>query len=103
MNVFKITIKNPQKYTAETTAPDYDTAINNIMKAEKCKRSDIVSVKEFVQIYKVMRVFRNSGRKRSIKRDLTKSEAQEIVKSFPDSQRSMVCFFKQKLCPLQKT
>ena len=43
--------------------------------------------------YKVMRVYRVSGRKKLIKANLLRNEAIELVNSFPDSKNSMVCFY----------
>jgi len=45
--------------------------------------------------YKVVRVSRKSGRKTILEKNLTLDEAKRIVKSFPDSQKSMVVFYKQ--------
>lgn len=45
--------------------------------------------------YKVVKIFRNSGRRRNIARNLTLEEAKRMVESFPDSARHMVCFFTQ--------
>ena len=48
-----------------------------------------------VKKYKVYKVYRNSGRKIVLQRNLTKDQATIMVNSFPDSQKSMVCFTKQ--------
>ena len=45
--------------------------------------------------YKVYRVFRKSGRRQTIDKGLTRDEAMRIVRSFPDSNTSMVVFDKQ--------
>ena len=45
--------------------------------------------------YKVYKVFRASGRREVISRNLTRDQAQRLVQSFPDSSRSMVVFEKQ--------
>jgi len=45
--------------------------------------------------YKVFKVYRKSGRKIVLQRDLTRDDAKKIVNSFPDSQKSMVCFTEQ--------
>ena len=42
--------------------------------------------------YKVFKVFRRSGRRVIIRRGLTLDEARHLVTSYPDSQKSMVCF-----------
>lgn len=46
-------------------------------------------------IYKVVRIFRISARRKVLERDLTLSQAQRLVQSFPDSSRSMVVYYKQ--------
>jgi hypothetical protein len=45
--------------------------------------------------YKVFKVGRKSGRKSILARNLSEPEAQRLVKSFPDSNRSMVCYTRQ--------
>ena len=45
--------------------------------------------------YKVVRVGRISGRKTILRRGLTEHEAQTIVRSYPNSNRSMVYYTKQ--------
>lgn len=45
--------------------------------------------------YKVFKVFRVSGRKQVLRTNLTREEAQTVVRCYPDSNRSMVCFTKQ--------
>lgn len=45
--------------------------------------------------YKVVKVFRVSGRRQILERGLTEKEAQRVVQSFPDSNRSMVIYTKQ--------
>jgi hypothetical protein len=47
------------------------------------------------QKYKVVKIMRESGRRNILCKNLSESEAQRIVKSFPDSIRSMVVYFKQ--------
>jgi hypothetical protein len=49
----------------------------------------------YIGTYKVYRVFRKSGRREIIRRGLTRSEAMQLVNSYPDSSRSMVVFDKQ--------
>ena len=44
---------------------------------------------------KVVKIFRKSQRKEIIERNLTRSEAQRLVQSFPDKNNSMVVFYKQ--------
>lgn len=47
------------------------------------------------QLYKVVKLFRVSGRRQIIQKNLTREEAMRLVNSYPDSNRSMVVFFKQ--------
>lgn len=47
------------------------------------------------ETYKVVKVFRVSGRREVIRKGLTINEAKRLVKSYPDSNRSMVVFTKQ--------
>ena len=51
--------------------------------------------RQYIGPYKVYKVFRVSGRREIISRNLTRDQAQRLVKSFPDSNRSMVVFDKQ--------
>jgi len=46
-------------------------------------------------MYKVFKLFRKSGRRVTLQRNLTLEEAKRLVNSFPDSPNSMVCFTKQ--------
>jgi len=48
-----------------------------------------------VEKYKVFKVYRKSGEKIVLQRDLTKKQAIKIVNAFPDSEKTMVCFAKQ--------
>jgi len=45
-----------------------------------------------MKTYKVFRVMRVSSRRSILARHLTLEQAQRMVRSFPDSSRSMVCF-----------
>jgi len=45
--------------------------------------------------YKVVKVYRNSGRKIVLHKNLSEKEAQRIVQSFPDSDKSMVVYTSQ--------
>jgi hypothetical protein len=45
--------------------------------------------------FKVYKVGRKSNRRSIIRRDLTESEAQQLVRSYPNSNRSMVCYTAQ--------
>ena len=51
--------------------------------------------KTYIGTYKVLKVFRKSGRRQVIARGLSIEEAKARVKRYPDSQRSMVIFTKQ--------
>jgi hypothetical protein len=46
-------------------------------------------------MYKVVKIFRVSGRRKIIERGLTIEEAKRLVNSYPDSSRSIVVFTKQ--------
>ena len=45
--------------------------------------------------YKVIKVFRVSNRRKILRRNLTEKEAQRVVQSYPDSNRSMVIYTSQ--------
>ncbi len=45
--------------------------------------------------FEVVKVFRVSGRRKVLRRNLTWDEAIRVVNSYPSSKRSMVVFFKQ--------
>lgn len=47
------------------------------------------------QYYKVVRVYRNTGKRVVLQRNLSLEQAKSLVKSFPGCLNSMVCFFKQ--------
>lgn len=51
--------------------------------------------KEYIGTYKVYRVFRKSGRRQTIEKDIDRETAMRITQSFPDSNTSMVVFDKQ--------
>ena len=51
--------------------------------------------KQYIGTYKVVKVFRISGRRQVLRRWLTREEAKRVVNSYPDSNRSMVVFMKQ--------
>lgn len=46
-------------------------------------------------LFTVCRVFRVSGRREIIRRNLTEAEAQQVVRSYPDASRSMVIYTRQ--------
>ena len=45
--------------------------------------------------YKVYKVYRNSGRRQAIEKNLSREQAQRLVQSFPNSEKSMVVFTQQ--------
>jgi hypothetical protein len=51
--------------------------------------------KKYIGTYKVVKIFRVSGRRQVIRRGLDRDEAKEIVNSYSDSSRSIVVFYKQ--------
>lgn len=46
-------------------------------------------------LFKVYKVARKSCRRSIIRRNLTEPEAQQLVRSYPNSSRSMVCYTRQ--------
>lgn len=48
-----------------------------------------------MKTYKVVKIFRISGRRKILRKALTEAEAQRVVKSYPGSTRSMVVYFQQ--------
>ncbi len=57
--------------------------------------TEVSEYKFRTEYYKVFKVFRKSRRKRILEVNLTLSEAQRVVKSYPKSSRSMVVYTKQ--------
>jgi len=49
----------------------------------------------YIGNYKVVKIFRKSNRREIIRRNLTIDEAKQLVNSYPDSNTSMVVFYKQ--------
>lgn len=54
-----------------------------------------MSNKIYIGTYKVSKIFRRSNRRQTIETGLTRTEAQRLVQSYPDSNTSMVIFDKQ--------
>ena len=54
-----------------------------------------MSDKKYIGTYKVIKFFKKSRKRKIIKKDLTRDEAIKLVKSFPDSNTSLVGFEKQ--------
>lgn len=48
-----------------------------------------------METYKVVKVFRKSGNKKVLEKGLSLETAKHIVNSFPDSNKSMVVFYKE--------
>lgn len=51
--------------------------------------------KTYIGTYKVVKFFRVSNKRQVLKRGLTLDEARSLVKTYPDSNRSLVGFAKQ--------
>jgi hypothetical protein len=51
--------------------------------------------KEYTGTYQVVKLFRKSGRREIIQKNLTREEAKRVVNRYPDSNRHMVIFEKQ--------
>jgi len=51
--------------------------------------------KVYIGTYKVIKMFRKSGRKVLIDKGLTREEAKRVVNRYPDSNTHMVMFIKQ--------
>lgn len=51
--------------------------------------------KQYIGTYKVVRIFRVSARREVLETGLTLEQAKRVVNSYPDSNRSMVVFYKQ--------
>lgn len=47
------------------------------------------------QMFKVYKVGRKSHRRSILRKNLTEAEARRMVKQYPDSSRSMVCYTAQ--------
>ena len=45
--------------------------------------------------YKVFRVMRKTGNRKTLAKGLSREQAQKMVQSFQHSEKSMVCFTKQ--------
>ena len=51
--------------------------------------------KKYIGTYKVFKVYRKSQRREILARGLSLEEAQNMCRTIPDSNTSMVCFEKQ--------
>jgi len=54
-----------------------------------------MSEKKYIGTYKVVKIGRKSGKRTVLHRDKTQEDAQRLTNSYPDSNRSMVVYFKQ--------
>ncbi len=96
MNTYTITLKHDAgNYKVTVYAHDEVTAKDMVCKAESCPIESIIKIKAKVTMYKVVKLFRVSGRRQVLERGLTESEAQRVVNRYPDSNRSMVLYLKQ--------
>lgn len=50
---------------------------------------------KYIGTYKVVRIYKKSGKSQLIEKDLSLEDAKKLVNSFPDSALSMVVFKKQ--------
>ena len=48
-----------------------------------------------MKTFKVVKIFRVSGRRQVLRRGLSEADAQAVVRSYPDSSRSMVVYFSE--------
>jgi len=93
MNTYKITLTSDTgKFTVKTIAQDEATARTMVIKFHNCPESAILKVIETPILYKVVKIGRISNRRQILHKHLTESEAQRVVRSYPDSSRSMVIY-----------
>lgn len=96
MNTYTATLKHDTgNYKLKVYAREESAARKMITEAENCPECAIIKLKEEVTMYKVVKIFRVSRRREVLRRYLTEAEAQRVVNSYPDSQRSMVVYCKQ--------
>ena len=50
---------------------------------------------EYIGTYKVVKIYRVSGRREVLRRGLSREDAKRVVNSYPDKNSSMVVFCKQ--------
>ncbi len=90
---FKVTIQHDSgKFTVKTSAASEAAAIEQICASFNCPPVAIKKIESFPIFYKVVKLYRVSGRRQILARNLSEPEAQSIVQSFPSSQRSMVIY-----------
>ncbi len=95
-NNYKVTVKHDSgKVTFKTHASDEQQVRKMICNAEGCPDSAIIKVVEYPIYYKVVKIFRKSQRRQILGRGYNEETAQRIVRSYPDSSRSMVVYINQ--------
>lgn len=100
MKNYTLTVKHDNsKSTVKTSAENEAAARAMVRNAYCCPECAIVKVTESDILYKVVKIFRVSRRRQILARHLSLDEARRMVNSFPDSSRSMVCFFNQNKFP----
>lgn len=83
------------KHKLIVLASDKETAIEMILKAEGCPDSAIFKMQEVELYYKVVKIYRVSGRREVLRRNLTEEEARRVVNSYKDRYTSMVVYMRQ--------
>ena len=90
---FKVTIKHDTgKFTVKTSASSEAAAIEQTCASFNCPAIAVKKIESFPIFYKVVKLYRVSGRRQILARNLSEPEARRIVESFPDSRRSMVIY-----------
>ena len=79
---------NWRKIDYSTNESSYDT------KFPERKMANGGDVSEANKKYKVVKIFRKSGRKEILEKNLTRAEAMRVVNSYPNSNTSMVVFYE---------
>ena len=96
MNNYKLTLTSDTgKFTVKTSARDEQAARQIVCTSYGCPDSAILKVIEYPVFYKVVKMGRVSRRKQILGRGYDEQTAQSIVRSFPDSNRSMVFYINQ--------
>jgi len=93
---YKLTIQSDTgKFTVKTAATSEEDAKRLACVCYGCPLSAIIKIKESPIFYKVLKIGRKSGRRSVIRRNLSEGEAQTLVRSYPDSSRSIVVYINQ--------
>ena len=96
MQNYKLTIQSDTgKFTAKVAATSEENAKRLACVCYGCPLSAIIKIKEFPIFYKVLKIGRKSGRRQVIRRYCSEEQAQTIVKSYPNSSRSIVVYINQ--------